>query len=176
MKFAVWTTALALAGAITLSACETNEGWGQLTGAVLGAGLGVALAGDDDDTVVALAALAGAGLGMWIGGNIGRGLDEKERQRVAESTQQMLAYDVPSGSPLRSGEASGYGAPSAVWTSPTNPQTVSGKSTLLGVSSTGGSGECGTVRQLVVKNGKETSEDVQFCRETASSQWQARQA
>lgn len=174
MKFAIRTTAVALAGAVALSACETNEEWGQLVGAVGGAALGVAIAGDDDDTMVAIAAIAGASLGAWIGGNIGRGLDEKERQRVAQSTQQVLAMEVPTGSPLRgpnAGAGPQPGAPTASWTSPSNPTTVSGKTTLLGVSSTGGSGECRTVRQLVVKNGEETSEDARFCRADANSQW-----
>ena len=180
MKFAAKTVAIALTGSLMLSACETNEEWGQLIGAVGGAALGVALAGDDDDTVVALAALAGAGLGAWIGGNIGRGLDEKERERLAGSTQQVLAMEVPSSSPLRAPNAAYVAptsaAPSAAWTSPTNPTTVSGKTTLLQVANNGSSGECRTVRQLVVKNGAETSEDVQFCRQTASSQWQPVQA
>ncbi len=179
MKFSAKTAAIVLAGSLSLSACETNEEWGQLLGAVGGAALGVALAGDDDDTVVALAALAGAGLGAWIGGNIGRGLDERERERLAGSTQQVLAMEVPPASPLRSANAAAApsaSAPSAAWTSPTNPTTVSGKTTLLQVASNGSSGECRTVRQLVVKNGSETSEDVQFCRQTASSQWQPVQA
>ncbi len=180
MKFAAKTAAIALAGTLSLSACETNEEWGQLLGAVGGAALGVAIAGDDDDTMVALAALAGAGLGAWIGGNIGRGLDEKERERLAGSTQQVLAMEVPPSSPLRAPNAAyaapTAAAPSAAWTSPTNPTTVSGKTTLLQVADNGSAGECRTVRQLVVKNGSETSEDVKFCRQTASSQWQPAQA
>lgn len=171
MKFATKTAAVALAGSIALSACETNEQMGQLFGALGGAALGVAIAGDDDDTMVAIAAIAGASLGMWIGGNIGRGLDEKERQRVAQSTQQVLAMEVPTGSPLRGPNAASAQQPTASWTSPTNPTTVSGKSTLLQVSSTGGASECRTVRQLVVKNGEETSEDARFCRADANSQW-----
>lgn len=171
MKSAARALALALVGSTMLTACETNEEWGQLMGAVGGAALGMAIAGDDDDTMVAIAAIAGASLGMWIGGNIGRGLDEKERERIANTTQQVLAMEVPTGSPLRSPNGASSGTPSASWTSPTNPETVSGKSTLLKVSSTGGAGECRTVRQLVVKNGEETSEDARFCRPDSSSAW-----
>lgn len=174
MKLGYRTAALTLAGTLALAACETNEEWGQMMGALGGAALGIAIAGDDDPTMVALAAAAGAGLGMWIGGNLGRGLDEKERARLAGSTQQVLAMEVPSGSPLRSPNAASQPAsqsPSASWTSPTNPTTVSGKSTLLEVASNGGLGECRTVRQLVVKNGEETSEDARFCRADASSAW-----
>jgi hypothetical protein len=174
MTFAFRTAAIALAGTLTLSACETNEKWGQMMGALGGAALGVAVAGDDDPTMVALAAAAGAGIGMWIGGNLGRGLDERERERLAGSTQQVLAMEVPTGSPLRNPNGSGHYAgrtPSASWTSPTKPNSVSGKSTLVEIVSTGGTGECRTVRQLVVKNGEETSEDARFCRADASSPW-----
>lgn len=179
MKFAAKTAAIVLAGSVSLSACETNEEWGQMLGALGGAALGVALAGDDDPAMVALAAIAGASLGSWLGGNIGRGLDEQERERLAGSTQQVLAMEVPPASPLRAPNAAATpiaAAPSAAWTSPTNPTTVSGKTTLLQVAAQGSSGECRTVRQLVVKNGTEVSEDVQFCRQTASSQWQPAQA
>jgi hypothetical protein len=79
MKLGYRTAAFTLAGTLALAACETNEEWGQMMGALGGAALGIAIAGDDDPTMVALAAAAGAGLGMWIGGNLGRGLDEKER-------------------------------------------------------------------------------------------------
>lgn len=180
MKLAAKTAAIVLAGSITVSACETSEEMGQMFGALAGAGLGLALAGDDDDTMKAIAVIAGASLGAWIGGNIGRGLDEQERERLAGSTQQVLAMEVPPASPLRAPNAAAVApaaaAPSAAWTSPTNPTTVSGKTTLLQVASSGSTGECRTVRQLVVKNGAETSEDVQFCRQTASSQWQPAQA
>lgn len=174
MTFHFRTVGIALAGALALSACETSEGWGQMVGALGGAALGVAIAGDDDPEVVALAAVAGAGLGMWIGGNVGRGLDQRERERLAGSTQQVLAMEVPSGSPLRDPNGGGQyvgRTPSASWTSPSKPNSVSGKSTLVGIESTGGTGECRTVRQLVVKNGEETSEDARFCRTDASSPW-----
>jgi hypothetical protein len=174
MTFAFRTAAIALAGTLTLSACETNEEWGQMMGTLGGAALGVAVAGDDDPTMVALAAAAGAGIGMWIGGNLGRGLDERERERLAGSTQQVLAMEVPTGSPLRNPNGGGHYAgrtPSASWTSPTKPNSVSGMSTLVGIDGTGGTGECRTVRQLVVKNGEEMSEDARFCRADASSPW-----
>ncbi len=180
MKLAAKTAAIALAGSLSVTACESSEEWGQMLGAVGGAALGVALAGDSDPTMVALAALAGAGLGMWIGGNIGRGLDEQERERLAASTQTILAMEVPSTSPLRTSASAPApsasappppAAPTAAWTSPTNPTTVSGKTTLLQVASTGSSGECRTVRQLVVKDGQEMSEDARFCRADSASQW-----
>lgn len=176
MKFASRTAALALAGAISVSACETNEQMGQMLGALGGAALGLAVAGDDDDTMKAIAVVAGASLGAWIGGNIGRGLDEQERQRLAQSTQQVLAMEVPTTSPLRTAASAPApapvaNAPSASWESPTKPESVSGKTTLLQVASTGGQGECRTVRQLVVKDGQEMSEDARFCRADPNSAW-----
>ncbi len=160
--------------ALALSACETNEQMGQVIGGLIGAGVGYAAAGDDDDTVKAIAVIAGAGIGAWIGGNLGRGLDQRERERIAMSTQNVLGADVPRNSPLRSPGASMEatpGAPSSGWTSPTHPQSVSGKSTLVQVSGNGRTGECRTVRQLVVRNGKEAMEDTRFCRSDPSSPW-----
>lgn len=176
MKSAACTAAIAIAGSLVLTACESNERMGQVIGGILGAGAGYAAAGDDDDTVKVAAVLAGAALGAWIGGNVGRGLDQKERERLATSTQNVLAMDVPANSPLRSSSVREYGpapayAPSSNWTSPTNPGSVSGKSTLVEVSNTSGSGECRTVRQLVIRNGQETSEDARFCRSNPSAPW-----
>jgi surface antigen len=168
------TAAAVIAASLSLSACETNEQMGQVIGGLIGAGAGYAIAGDDDDTMKAIAVIAGASVGAWIGGNLGRGLDERERARLTQSTQTMLATGVPYNSPLRSPNAAmetAPGAPSSSWTSPTHPESVSGKSTLVEVSSTNGGGECRTVRQLVVRNGKETSEDTRFCRISPSSPW-----
>jgi len=166
------TAAIVMAGALSVSACETNEQMGQLLGGIAGAGLGLALAGDDDDTMKALAVVAGAGLGAWIGGNIGRGLDERERERLAQSTQQVLAMDVPASSPLRSSQpVAPSEAPSVVWDSPTKPGVVSGKTTLLQVSDTSNGGQCRKVRQAVTRNGQESFEDVQMCKSPGGS-WQ----
>lgn len=176
MKHASRTAAIALASMAALTACESNERMGQVIGGILGAGAGYAAAGDDDDTVKVAAVIAGAALGAWIGGNVGRGLDERERERLAMSTQNVLAMDVPANSPLRSSSAREYGpapayAPSSNWTSPTNPKSVSGKSTLVEVADSGRAGECRTVRQLVIRNGQETSEDARFCRSSPSAPW-----
>jgi surface antigen len=178
MKRAGKAVAVALAGALAVSACEPNEEMGQMFGALAGAGLGLALAGDDDDTMKALAVVAGAGLGAWIGGNIGRGLDEQERQRLAASTQQVLDMEVPASSPLRSQAAAASPpaeAPAVVWDSPTKPGVVSGKTTLLQVADTGNGGQCRKVRQAVTRNGQESFEDVQMCKQPGGS-WQQVQA
>jgi surface antigen len=165
---------LIAASALAMSACETNEQMGQVIGGLIGAGVGYAAAGDDDDTVKAIAVIAGAGIGAWIGGNLGRGLDERERERISMSTQNVLGADVPRNSPLRASNAASEttpDAPSYGWTSPTHPQTISGKSTLVQVARDGRTGECRTVRQLVVRNGKETVEDTRFCRSDPFSPW-----
>lgn len=148
-----------------------------MLGAVAGAGLAYALVGDDNGAVLAAAMLAGAAAGGWLGSNFGRGLDEAERERVAQSTQQVLNQEVPTNSPLRSASAAYSSqaaavAPTVNWTSPNNPDTVSGRTTLLQVSGDGGGGECRTVRQLVVVNGQEEQQDAQFCRSNPSAQWQ----
>lgn len=169
MKLFSRTAAAVLAGSLAVSACETNEQMGQMMGAIGGAALGLAIAGEDDDTMKAVAVVAGASLGAWIGGNIGRGLDEQERGRMLASTQQVLDADVPYNSPLRApGAASSYSppadAPSAVWESPTNPGVVSGKTTLMAVSETPSGASCRKVRQVVMRNGRESTEDVQMCK------------
>ncbi len=165
------TAAIAVAGALAVSACETNEDMGQMFGALAGAGLGLALAGEDDDTMKAIAVVAGASLGAWVGGNIGRGLDERERERLAQSTQQVLAMDVPASSPLRSPSAAWESeAPSVSWESPTQPGEVSGTTTLLAVADTANGGQCRKVRQAVTRNGRESFEDVQMCK-TQGGSW-----
>jgi surface antigen len=169
MKLFARTSAVVVAGALAMSACETNEEMGQMFGALGGAALGLAIAGEDDDTMKAVAVVAGASLGAWIGGNIGRGLDERERGRLAYSTQQVLDADIPASSPLRAAAAQNAsappaGAPSAVWESPTNPGTVSGRSTVLAVSDAPSGAQCRKVRQSVTRNGRESFEDVQLCK------------
>lgn len=169
MKRFVRTSAMVMAATLAVSACETNEDMGQMFGALGGAALGLAIAGEDDDTMKAVAVIAGASLGAWIGGNIGRGLDEQERGRLAYSTQQVLDADVPASSPLRapsaqSASAPPSGAPSAVWESPTNPGAVSGRSTVLAVSDAPSGAQCRTVRQSVTRNGRESYEDVRLCK------------
>ncbi len=104
---------------------------------------------------------------------------QADRDRIAATTQQVLLQEVPANSPLRSASAASSpqaaaAAPSANWSSSTNPGTVSGKSTLLQVASAGaGSGECRTVRQLIIVEGKEATRDVAFCRSGPGEQWTA---
>lgn len=168
--------AVAMAGSLSVSACESSEELFGTLGALAGAAALGSLVGDDNGALLAAALVVGAAAGGWLGANFGRGLDEAERERVAQSTQQVLAQEVPQNSPIRSASAA-YSpqamaaAPTVTWTSPSNPQTVSGKTTLLQVASTGGTGECRTVRQLVVVNGVEESQDTQFCRPDANAQW-----
>ena len=177
MNTSAKAVAVAMAGTLAVSACESNEEFWGTMGALTGAVAAGMLVGDDNGALLAAAVIAGAAAGGWLGANFGRGLDEAERERVAASTQQVLNQEIPSNSPLRSASAAYSSqaaavAPAVTWTSPTNPQTVSGKTTLLQVASDGGSGECRTVRQLVVVNGREEAQDTQFCRSSASTQWQ----
>lgn len=177
MKTSRTAIAVAMAGTLALSACETNEEFWGTMGAVTGAVAAGMLVGDDNGAVLAAAVIGGALAGQWLGANFGRGLDEAERERAARSTQQVLNQEVPTNSPLRSASAA-YSpqaasvAPSVSWKSDDNPDTVSGRSTLLQVASDGGGGECRTVRQLVVVNGQEETQDAQFCRSSPDAQWQ----
>ena len=84
-------TALALVTVLSLSACESTEGHktdiGTVAGAIVG-GLAGQSVGSGRGRV--LATLAGAAGGAWIGRQIGAALDERDRQHLAESTQETV--------------------------------------------------------------------------------------
>jgi surface antigen len=86
--------------AFTLSACQEgqNEGFGTLFGAVGGALIGSAIAGDGgrhghgNDGAIIFGALAGA----VIGNSIGKKLDEADRMKMYQA-QQVAFENYPSG-------------------------------------------------------------------------------
>ena len=134
-------------------------------GGALSAGM---LVGDDNGAVLAAAMLAGAAAGGWLGSN-SAAVSTSRSVSVLPRPPRPSSKEVPDtrrcAAPARPySPQAAAAAPTAAWTSPTNPTTVSGKTTLLQVRRTGSSGECRTVRQLVVKDGQEKTEDARFCR------------
>lgn len=159
--------ATAMAGVVSVSACaELGGALGCVGGIALASAIGA------NDTEAAALCAVGATLGyVW-----GQYLDEQEKAKAEASAQMALNQEVPSNSPLRASASYSTQAAAAVaqpvqWTSDTRPGTVSGRSTLLKVSSDGSGGECRTVQQLAVVDGQEDVQDVQYCRSSPNAQW-----
>ncbi|WP_138380521.1 RT0821/Lpp0805 family surface protein [Luteithermobacter gelatinilyticus] len=87
-----------LASTLGLAGCETGskQGFGTVLGAISGAAIGNAIAGDSDGPGKGFAIAAGAIAGAAIGNNIGKSLDEADRIKMAQSRQVALER-FPSG-------------------------------------------------------------------------------
>ncbi len=88
-----------IASTLALSGCAGDAGPNQTGGALIGAGLGGLLGsqfgrGDSRLAMTALGTLAGAA----IGSNIGKRLDDVDRQRMREAEQR--AYNAPLNEPI----------------------------------------------------------------------------
>lgn len=160
--------ATALVGVVSVSACAE-------LGAIAGCGAGLLLASSlgANDTEAAALCVAGGAAGYAFGAY----LDEQEKMKAEASAQQALNQEVPVNSPLRTASAS-YSPQAAAaaaqpvqWSSDTRPDSVSGRSTLLKVDSDGAGGECRTVQKLAIIDGKQESQDVQYCRSSPNDQW-----
>lgn len=84
------STAMALAAAIALGGCATNQDSGTLIGAVGGAAVGAAVAGGSTERRI-LGALIGAAAGGFAGSLIGKRLDEADRARAEAAAQKAIA-------------------------------------------------------------------------------------
>ena len=76
---------------VVLAGCQTT---GSIVGAGLGAASGIALTRGEDRTTQIIAGAAGAALGAFIGGEIGRRLDENDRREAADATRQALEKPI----------------------------------------------------------------------------------
>lgn len=88
-----------IASTLALSGCANDAGPNQTGGALIGAGLGGLLGsqfgrGDGRLAATAIGVLAGAA----IGSNIGKRLDDVDRQRMREAEQR--AYNAPLNEPI----------------------------------------------------------------------------
>jgi surface antigen len=100
MKMLVSRSALVLAGALCLAACETppnKEQKGTVAGAVVGGVVGSTIGGGTGRTV---AIVAGTLAGALIGSHIGQKMDEADRLKAAQAletaqTGQAVAWKNP---------------------------------------------------------------------------------
>lgn len=85
------TIVVMLASSLSVAGCKTletmsKEDFGTAAGAIAGAILGNKAGGDNKE----LATVLGAAAGAYLGKTIGRMLDERDRQRLAQSTFETL--------------------------------------------------------------------------------------
>ena len=170
--------ALACAGALGLSACQTTEGQGQVFGALAGAAAAYALTDGSDDETRLLAALAGAAAGAYLGGEIAKRLNQSERVQATQATQAALEAPVVAApqTPATPAPTSPGAVPvqskQVAWQSDSRTD-VAGSAQVTQVAqnpSTGG--ECRTVREVAIIRGEEIIQDTQYCKGN-TGQWSA---
>ncbi len=134
---------------LSLSACATGDsktGTGAGIGAVLGGILG-GTTGDKSGKRIALGVLVGGAIGAAIGHH----MDEKDRQRVAESLEKSEAGET------------------TVWT---NEKTGKSYQFTPGEEYESASGnQCRKFEQEVIVNGERETIDGTACKEPDSEQW-----
>ncbi len=84
---AIFTLVVSLSGCATYNDAGAKEQQGMVMGAIVGGIIG-SRAGDGDNRSVAI--IIGAAAGAFIGGQIGRSMDEKDQQQAAEAALQSL--------------------------------------------------------------------------------------
>lgn len=142
------------------SGCETtnqggpsNKETGALVGGFIGAVLGAALntGGGFQD---AGAAIGGAIAGAIVGGLIGAQLDEVDKQKAANAVS--MALDLPKNETVqwKSAKPNVNGSATVV----TEPTTVSEK-------------KCREVREVVIIDGKESSQISRYCKSSSTGKW-----
>tara|TARA_B100000676_G_scaffold92046_2_gene91739 strand:+ start:15598 stop:16074 length:477 start_codon:yes stop_codon:yes gene_type:complete len=89
-------TVLALAGALSLSACSQNAGGKETAGTLLGAAGGALLGAQvGDGSGQILAAIGGGLLGAYLGNQVGQSLDNADQAYAAQAETQ--AHNAPVG-------------------------------------------------------------------------------
>ena len=165
-----------VASAIGMSGCQTSP-WDSLMSQTCFRRCAsvTQLLMPSDPVVTAMQVDAGEGVSSSALSSLG----DAARQQVWVSTRWALDQEVPADSPLRAKDgavkAVDPAAPSVTWTSPANPATPSGKTTLLQVVPDSAGGECRVVRQLVVIDGVEALEDVKYCRPGPQGAWSVKE-
>ncbi len=142
---------------LALAACKTSEERGQATGTGVGAVLGALVGREMGGTKGAVVGgLIGALGGYFIGGEIGRHLDEQDRKLAAQTTVQAI----------ENSQANGGRASSSSWVSDDNPG-VSGAATAFGVGE-----NCYSVQEVAVIPGKgDVRQETRYCEQ--DGQWVA---
>jgi len=104
-------TALALAGALSLSACSQNAGGKETAGTLLGAAGGALLGAQvGDGTGQVLAAIGGGLLGAYLGNQVGQSLDRADQAYASQAEAQ--AHNAPVGETItwNNPESGNYGS------------------------------------------------------------------
>jgi surface antigen len=169
------TIAAAMA-AVTLGAgCvdDRNQPSNQATGTVLGGVLGGAVGGLAFGSVGGV--VGGALVGALAGNLVGRALDNQERQRLAQATQQAFVaqtnqpttYTVEPTRPA--GTASGSVTATNTPTGSAQPTVVSAKPVGPAAAKPDGS-TCRPIELTATKNGQTTTQTTTFCQSAGSTE------
>jgi surface antigen len=168
MTIAAATAALSLA-----TGCYDDRGQpsNQATGTVLGAVAGGAIGGLAFGSVGGV--VGGALVGALAGNLVGRALDNQERARLAQATQQ--AFTAPTNQPTTytversGGTASGSATATNTTTGSAQPTVVSAKP--VGAATTRSDGStCRPIELTATKNGQTNTETTTFCQSAGSTE------
>jgi surface antigen len=167
MTIAAATAALSLA-----TGCYDDRGQpsNQTTGTVLGAVAGGAIGGLAFGSVGGV--VGGALVGALAGNLVGRALDNQERARLAQATQQ--AFTAPTNQPTTytvepsGGTASGSATATNTTTGSAQPTVVSAKPVGAATTRTDGS-TCRPIELTATKNGQTNTQTTTFCQSAGST-------
>jgi len=142
----------------------------QTTGTVLGAVAGGAVGGLAFGSVGGV--VGGALVGALAGNLVGRALDNQERARLAQATQQ--AFTAPTNQPTTytversGGTASGSATATNTTTGSAQPTVVSAKPVGAATTRTDGS-TCRPIELTSTKNGQTNTQTTTFCQSAGST-------
>jgi len=168
------TIAAAVAAVGLTSGCYDDRGQpsNQATGTVVGAALGGAAGGLAFGSVGGV--VGGALVGALAGNLVGRALDNQERARLAQATQQ--AFTAPTNQPTTytvertapAGSASGSATATNTTTGSAQPTVVSAKP--VGAATTKSDGStCRPIELTATKNGQTNTQTTTFCQAAGST-------
>ncbi len=161
-----------------LTGCDaTKEQLGALTGGAVGgaAGYGLSRAFGANTTGQILATVAGAAAGAWLGGKIGKQLDERDREVAQQATIQALNAKTPprkTSAEKTTGIKPVKAAPKKNWKSKHNDD-VSGNAQVVADGTNAEGQQCRKVREVAYIRGKEVRQETLFCRDAGGGPWMA---
>jgi surface antigen len=168
----IMTIAAATAAFSLATGCYDDRGQpsNQTTGTVLGAAVGGVAGGLAFGSVGGV--VGGALVGALAGNLVGRALDNQERARLAQATQQ--AFTAPTNQPTTytversGGTASGSATATNTTTGSAQPTVVSAKP--VGAATTKSDGStCRPIELTATKNGQTNTQTTTFCQAAGST-------
>ncbi len=158
----------AVAALALVTGCMTGQDGrpsNQAMGTVLGAGLGGAIGGLAFNSVGGV--VGGALVGALAGNLVGRALDDQERRRLAEATQQAFVAETNQPTVYMVEQPT---APASTTRSTTaQPTVVAAKPVGPKATRTDGS-TCRPIELTATKNGQTTTETTTFCQAAGSTE------